>query len=156
ITGVALEGLALVIRVSADVQDQAAFDLADEVSSLAEWFLQFEDVWCLTVSDPSPYPLAKCYEHDGIVPAWSQTYDAPRLQYILRRDGPIHKGETSKRDYQLYAAFPTIAGVAQRDPGSSPPGVNPPPPSDPPPSSDPPPPPPPPGPPPPPPPPGPP
>ena len=30
----------------ADGQDQTAFDLADQVSSVAEWFLQFEDVWC--------------------------------------------------------------------------------------------------------------
>jgi pimeloyl-ACP methyl ester carboxylesterase len=137
VAGVGLDILAETIRISADVQDQAAFDLADQLSSVAEWFLQFEDVWCLTVSDPSPYPLAKCYEHDGIVPAWSQTYDTPRLQYLLRSDGPIHTGETSESDDQLYQAFTTVAGVAQRDPASPPPGVNPPPSSDPPPSTDP-------------------
>jgi pimeloyl-ACP methyl ester carboxylesterase len=135
ITGIALDGLASIIRVTADVQDQAAFDLADEVSSLAEWFLQFEDLWCMTVSDPSPYPVARCYEHDGIVPAWSQTYDAPRLQFILRSDGPVHTGETADSDNQLYQALTTIAGVARRDPTLAPP----PDPTDPPPSSDPPP-----------------
>jgi hypothetical protein len=149
-TGVGLDVLAGYIRIAADVQDQAAFDLADQVSSVAEWFLQFEDIWCLTVSDPSPYPLARCYEHDGIVPAWSQAYDAPRLQFILRSEGPIHTVETSDSDDQLYQAFTTVAGVAKREtappspPPSSdpPPSVNPPP-SDPPPSSGPPPPPPP-------------
>ena len=114
-TGVALDVLAGYIRITADVQDQAAFDLADQVSSVAEWFLQFEDIWCLTVSDPSPYPLASCYEHDGIVPAWSQAYDLPRLQFILRSEGPIHTGETSDSDDQLYQALTTVAGVAKRD-----------------------------------------
>jgi hypothetical protein len=114
-TGVGLDVLAGYIRITAEVQDQAAFDLADQVSSVAEWFLQFEDVWCLTVSDPSPYPLARCYEHDGIVPAWSQAYDLPRLQFILRSEGPIHTGETSDSDDQLYQAFTTVAGVAKRD-----------------------------------------
>ena len=104
ITGVGLDLLAQIIRISADVQDQSAFDLADQISSVAEWFLQFETVWCLTVADPSPYPVARCYEHDGIVPAWSQAYDAPRLPYIIRLNGPIHTGETSDSDDQLYEA----------------------------------------------------
>src|SRR5262245_48646751 len=130
ITGIGLEGLAFVIRVIADVQDQAAFDLADEVSSLAEWFLQFEDVWCMTVSDPSPYSVASCYEHDGIVPVWSQAYDAPRLPFILRSDGPIHTGETSDSEDQLYQALTTVAGVGPREtpPPSEPPTGDPPPP----------------------------
>lgn len=142
ITGVALDGLAGIIRVTADVQDQAAFDLADEVSFLAEWFLQFDEFWCRTVSDPSPYPIGKCYEHDGIVPAWSQAYDVPRLQFILRADGPVHTGETADSHDQLYQALTTIARVAAREavlppsdppPGSSVPPSSSPPPSDPPP-----------------------
>jgi hypothetical protein len=127
IAGVSLDVLASYIRIMADVQDQAAFDLADQVSSVAEWFLQFEDVWCLTVSDPSPYPLGRCYEHDGIVPAWSQYYDSPRLAYLLRSEGPIHTGETSESDEQLYQALTTVAGIAKRDPASPPPTDDPPP-----------------------------
>jgi pimeloyl-ACP methyl ester carboxylesterase len=115
IVGIALEGLAGIIRITADVQDQTAFDLADQVSSVAEWFLQFEGIWCLTVSDPSPYPIARCMEHDGIVPAWSQAYDFPRLLPIVRLDGPIHTRETAESDEQLYQALTTVAGVAQRE-----------------------------------------
>jgi pimeloyl-ACP methyl ester carboxylesterase len=128
VAGVGLDLLASYIRIAADLQDQEAFDLADQVSALAEWFLQFEDVWCLTVSDPSPYPLASCYEHDGIVPAWSQAYDLPRTPFILRSDGPIHTGETSDSDDQLYQALTTVAGVAKRKPDSPPPPPDPPPP----------------------------
>jgi pimeloyl-ACP methyl ester carboxylesterase len=115
ITGIALEGLAGIIRILADVQDQTAFDLADQLSSVAEWFLQFEDIWCRTVSDPSPYPIARCMEHDGIVPAWSQAYDFPRLPLIVKTDGPIHTRETADSDEQLYQALTTIAGVGPRE-----------------------------------------
>jgi hypothetical protein len=140
VAGITVDALAAYIRITADVQDQAAYDLADQLSSVGEWFLQFEDIWCRTVSDPSPYPVAKCYEHDGIVPAWSQAYDAPRLQFILRSDGPVHTGETSDSHDQLYQALTTVAGVAKRE--AVPPPADPPPGSSPPPSSSPPPPPP--------------
>jgi hypothetical protein len=120
VTGIGLDVLAETIRILADIQDQTAFDLADQISSVADWFLQFEDVWCLTVSDPSPYALGRCYEHDGIVPAWSQVYDVPRLPYIVRSDGPIHTGETADSDDQLYQAL-LGAGVLPRDTTSSPP-----------------------------------
>jgi len=144
VAGLSLDVLATYIRITADFQDQAAFDLADHVSTVAEWFLQFEYVWCLTVSDPSPYALGRCYEHDGIVPAWSQAYDQPRTPFLLRTDGPIHTKETSESDEQLYQALTTVAGIAKRDstPPGSPPG-NPPPVGSPPPPSTPPPPPPP-------------
>jgi hypothetical protein len=138
VAGIVVDALAGYVRITADVQDQAAYDLADQLSSVAEWFLQFEDVWCRTVSDPSPYPIAKCYEHDGIVPAWSQAYDVPRLQFILRPDGPVHTAETSDSHDQLYQALTTVAGVANREPApppsDPPPGGSPPPPSNPPPS----------------------
>jgi len=135
---IVVDALAGYVRITADVQDQAAYDLADQLSSVAEWFLQFEEVWCRTVSDPSPYPLARCYEHDGIVPAWSQAYDIPRLPFIVRSDGPVHTGETSDSHDQLYQALTTVAGVAMREavpsPADPPPGLNPPPSSNPPPS----------------------
>jgi pimeloyl-ACP methyl ester carboxylesterase len=131
--GIALDVLAEYIRILADGPDQAAFDLADQVSSVAEWFLQFEYVWCLTVSDPSPYPLAQCHEHDGIVPVWSQAYDYPRTPFLVQTEGPIHTGETSQSDEQLYQALTTVAGVAKRDPASPPPAAGPPPSGDPPP-----------------------
>jgi pimeloyl-ACP methyl ester carboxylesterase len=127
IAGVTLDVLATTVMITADVQDQAAFDLANHLSLVADWFLQFEDVWCLTVSDPSPYPLGRCYEHDGIVPAWSQNYDSPRLAYALRTQGPIHTGETSESDEQLYEALLNVAGVVKRDPASPPPTLDPPP-----------------------------
>jgi pimeloyl-ACP methyl ester carboxylesterase len=136
IAGIALEGLAGVIRITANVQDQTAFDLADRVSAVAEWFLQFEEIWCRTVSDPSPYPIARCMEHDGIVPAWSQAYDFSRLPLIVRVDGPIHTRETADSDEQLYQALTTIAGVARRQDASVPPPdptVEPPPATEPPP-----------------------
>ena len=125
VSGVALDLLAGYIRLTASVEDQPAFDLADAVSFVAEWLLQFEDVWCLTVSDPSPYPIARCYEHDGIVPAWSQAYDIPRTPFLLRSDGPIHTQETSESDPQLYDALTMVAGVLKRDPTSPPPTIDP-------------------------------
>jgi hypothetical protein len=150
IAGIGLEALAGFIRITAEVQDQAAFDLADQLSSVAEWFLEFEEVWCRTVSDPSPYPIARCYEHDGIVPVWSQAYDYPRLPLIIRRDGPIHLHETRTSDDQLVEALAGTARVALRPdppplapppaptepPADDPPPTEPPPPDDPPPPSD--------------------
>jgi pimeloyl-ACP methyl ester carboxylesterase len=133
IAGIGLDALAQYIRITAEVQDQSAFDLADQISSVAEWFLQFEEVWCLTVSDPSPYSLGSCYEHDGIVPAWSQAYDVPRLPFLVRDQGPIHTQETSESDDQLYQALTTVAGVAERDPTAPPPTFGPPPSENPPP-----------------------
>ena len=115
VTGIVLEGLAGIIRVTADVQDQAAFDLADRLSLVAEWFLQFEEIWCRTVSDPSPYYFGRCMEHDGIVPAWSQAYDLPRLPIIVKIDGPIHTRETVESDGPLYEALTTIARVGPRE-----------------------------------------
>lgn len=120
IAGVGLDVLAETIRILADYDDFAALDLADQISSVAEWFLQFEDVWCLSVSDPSPFHLGRCYEHDGIVPAWSQVYDVPRLPYIVRADGPIHTGETADSDDQLYQAL-LSAGVLPRTTPIAPP-----------------------------------
>jgi pimeloyl-ACP methyl ester carboxylesterase len=133
IAGIGLDALAQYIRITAEVQDQSAFDLADQISSVAEWFLQFEQVWCLTVSDPSPYSLGSCYEHDGIVPAWSQAYDLPRLPFLVRDQGPIHTQETSESDEQLYQALTAVAGIAKRDPASPPPTGGPPPSGNPPP-----------------------
>ena len=112
--GIGLEGLAGIVRILADGRDLAAFDLADEISGVADWFLQFEEVWCRAVSDPSPLPIARCLEHDGIVPAWSQAYDYPRLPLIVRTDGPVHTRETEESDEQLYQALTTIAQVGAR------------------------------------------
>ena len=114
VAGIVLEGLATFVRLTADIQDQAAFDLADRISSVAEWFLQFEEVWCRSVSDPSPLPIARCMENDGIVPAWSMAYDIPRVPHIVRLDGPIHTQETADSDEQLYEALTTIAMVGRR------------------------------------------
>jgi hypothetical protein len=137
-TGIGLEGLAAVVRIMADVQDQGAFDLADQISSVAEWFLQFEEVWCRSVSDPSPLVLGGCYEHDGIVPAWSQAYDNPRLPLILSTDGPIHTRETRDLGPQLYQALTSIVHVPVRVVVPPPPPPEPaptePPPADPPPT----------------------
>ena len=57
----------------------------------------------------------------GIVPAWSQAYDLPRLPFLVRDQGPIHTQETSESDEQLYQALTTVAGIAKRDPASPPP-----------------------------------
>lgn len=115
VTGISLEGLADVIRIVADVRDRGAFTLADRLSSVADWFLSFEEVWCRSVSDPSPLGLARCFEHDGIVPAWSQVYDVPRMPYIINRDGPTHTQETGNSDPQLYEALTNVAHVLRRD-----------------------------------------
>jgi hypothetical protein len=125
VTGIVLEGLASIIRITADVHDQAAFDLADRLSSVAEWFLQFEEIWCRTVSDPSPYYIARCMEHDGIVPAWSQAYDLPRLPIIVKIDGAIHTRETAESDEQLHEALTTIARVGPREASPPQPGIDP-------------------------------
>jgi pimeloyl-ACP methyl ester carboxylesterase len=114
-TGIALDGLAGIVQVTADVSDLDAFDLADRISSVAEWFLQFEEVWCRSVSDPSPYAVGHCYEHDGIVPAWSQAYDSPRVQFIVASNGPIHTREMSETDDQLFQALTSIAHVPARE-----------------------------------------
>lgn len=121
IAGITLEGLAGVIRITADVEDQGAFDLADQLSYVAEWFLQFEEVWCRVVSDPSPLRIARCVEHDGLVPAWSQAYDLPRLPLIVRTSSPVHTAETSGSDAQLYQALTTIALVPVRSASQTPP-----------------------------------
>ena len=120
ITGIALDGLAGVIRIVADASDRGAFDLADHVSSLADWLFQFEEVWCRVVSDPSPLELGHCYEHDGIVPAWSQAYDHPRVQFIIVPDGPIHTNEMSQSDDQLFLALTTVAHVPLREEAATP------------------------------------
>jgi pimeloyl-ACP methyl ester carboxylesterase len=111
ITGIGLDALAAVIRAVAEGDDIAAFDLADQISVAAEWFLEFEEVWCRSVSDPSPLPVARCREHDGIVPAWSQAYDFPRVPLIVLQDGPVHTKETQQSDEPLYLALTTTARV---------------------------------------------
>ena len=126
ITGIALDGLAGIVRILAEPSDQGAFDLADQISSVAEWFLQFEEIWCRSVSDPSPYALGRCYEHDGVVPAWSQTYDYPRVPFILELNGPVHTHEMAESDDQLFQALTTVAHVELRD-GGQPPAISPPP-----------------------------
>ncbi len=125
IAGIGLDGLGILIRLMADPTDDGAFELADHISVAAEWFLQFEGVWCLTVSDSSPYPVGRCYEHDGIVPAWSQAYDHPRVPLILDLDGPIHTREMSESRDQLFQALTTLAHVEPRAPGFVPPPVPP-------------------------------
>lgn len=129
--GVGLDGLAAVIRILADVHDRAAFDLADTITSVAEWFLQFEEIWCRSVSDPSPYALGRCYEHDGIVPAWSQAYDFPRVQFIVMPEGPIHTREMAESDGPLLQALTQVAHVARRGdaPSGEPPAMSPEPPT---------------------------
>ena len=129
IAGVALDGLAGLVRITADATDHGAFDLADQISSVAEWFLQFEEVWCRSVSDSSPIALGRCYEHDGIVPAWSQVYDYPRVPLILNLNGPIHTRELVESNDQLYQALTTVAHVQPRQdvPSSRPPLAAPPP-----------------------------
>jgi pimeloyl-ACP methyl ester carboxylesterase len=113
--GFTLEYLAALIRAIADVRDRPAFDLADQIGSVGDWLLQFEEVWCRSVSDVSPLNLGKCYEHDGLVPAWSQAYDYPRLPLIVRTDGPVHTDETTDSDDQLYEALTSIGHVLRRD-----------------------------------------
>lgn len=114
ITGVALDALAWTVRALADWDDFGALLLADHLSVAAEWALQFEEVWCRSVSDPSPLYLAHCYEHDGIVPAWSQAYDHPRVPLFVVYDGPIHTRETSDSDEPLFAALTNVAQVPLR------------------------------------------
>jgi hypothetical protein len=121
---VSLETLAALVRIMADGRDVAAFDLADEISGVAEWFFQFEEVWCRAVSDPSPLPIARCREHDGIVPTWSQAWDYPRVPVIFRENGPVHTRETSESDAQLFQALTTVAQIAER---TAPPASEPPP-----------------------------
>ena len=111
---VSLEALAALVRIMADGRDVGAFDLADEISGVAEWFFQFEEVWCRAVSDPSPLPIGRCREHDGIVPTWSQAWDYPRVPVIFREDGPVHTRETSESDAQIFQALTTVAQVAER------------------------------------------
>ncbi len=118
--GIGLDGLAGLIRIFADFDDLGALAVADQISSVAEWFLQFEEVWCRTVSDPSPYPIARCYEHDGIVPVWSQAYDYSRVQLIVMPNGPIHTREMAESDEQLIQALTVVAHVPRRDSGSPP------------------------------------
>ncbi len=126
--GIGLDGLAGLIRVFADFDDLGALDLADHISSVADWFLQFEEIWCRTVSDPSPYPIGRCYAHDGIVPAWSQAYDYSHVQFLVMPDGPIHTREIAESDEQLVQALTVVAHVPRRDsPPNGPPGFSPPP-----------------------------
>lgn len=121
ITGISVEVLSIIVRLMADPWDYGAFLLADHLGTVAEWALQFEEVWCRSVSDPSPLYMARCYAHDGIVPAWSQAYDHPRVQFFVMNNGPIHTQEVAQSDDTLYLALTTVAHV--------PPAVTPPPPT---------------------------
>jgi pimeloyl-ACP methyl ester carboxylesterase len=120
IAGVVLDALAAVIYYTADIDDLGAFSLADHIFSVAAWFLQLEEVWCRSVSDPSPLAIGRCYHHDGMVPAWSQAYDTPRLSLIVNVDGPIHTKETAEAIPLVFDALTTIAGIPPRPPASEP------------------------------------
>mgnify|MGYP002784384420 CR=1 FL=1 len=137
VTGAGLEALAWNIRLLAGHDDFNALTLADHLSVAAEWALQIEEVWCRAVSDPSPLFMARCYEHDGLVPAWSQAYDHPRLPLVLMLDGPIHTREAYDSDEALFEALTTTARVPLRTdpppPTEGEPSVGEPPPTGPPP-----------------------
>ena len=126
-TGFSLEALAVTIRIMAEPQDLAAFDLADQFSTFGDWFLDLEEVWCRAVSDPSPLPVAQCRENDGVVPAWSQAYDFPRLPLVIRENSLAHSEETTKSADDLYSVLANFVGVPRRGILPTPPGTSPPP-----------------------------
>lgn len=99
---------------------------AGKISNLAWWLWVHEDIWCRTVSDPSPGAYSSagyCNENDTLVPTWSQVY--PGALNIERRNTPAHTKQTEGMDGTLYEVLTSFVHVPAR--GATPPPQNPPP-----------------------------
>jgi len=112
---------------------------AQRISTVAWWLWVHEEIWCRTISDPSPYAYTSsgfCAENDTLVPTWSQVY--PNATNIGLRGTPAHVDQTGNMDATLYEALVTFMPVYRRgaEPPPGPPGPPPPPPPPPPGTSD--------------------
>ncbi len=104
---------------------------AQRISNVAWWLWVHEEVWCRTISDPSPSAYSSsgyCAENDTLVPTWSQVY--PNATNIERRGTPAHVDQTRNMDATLYEALVTFMPVYPRgavppQPPQNPPGTPP-------------------------------
>jgi hypothetical protein len=135
------DAIADVIHASAAVLDYYAMVLwgspyprdwqrAQKLSTVAWWLWVHEDIWCRTISDPSPAAYSSagfCAENDTLVPTWSQVY--PNATNIEKRNTPAHRKQTKHMDAALYEALVTFMPVYPRGatPPQNPPGPPPPP-----------------------------
>lgn len=102
---------------------------AQRLSTLAWWFWSHEEIWCRSISDPSPGAYSSagfCAENDTLVPAWSQAY--PGATNIGVRNTPAHVEQTQTMDSVLYNVLTTFMHVYPRGaaPPPPPPTQNPP------------------------------
>lgn len=125
------DGIAASIHASAAVLDYYALHLsastnpndwqrAQKISTLAWWLWVHENIWCRTISDPSPGAYSSagfCAENDTLVPTWSQVY--PGAANIERRNTPAHSKQTERMAGTLYEVLTAFAHVPAR--GSAPP-----------------------------------
>lgn len=134
--------IADVIHSSAAVLDYYALHLwtspnprdwqrAQTIANLAWWLWSHEEIWCRTISDPSPYAYTSagfCAENDTLVPTWSQVY--PGATNIERRGTPAHTRQTTGMAPTIYEVLRSFVHVNPRGapPPPPPPGSPPPPP----------------------------
>lgn len=120
-----LDYYATYLWTSANPQD---WHRAQRLSALAWWFWAHEDMWCRTISDPSPRAYSSsgfCAENDTLVPTWSQVY--PGAINIEKRRTPAHIDQTRNMEGALYEALTTFMHVSPRGtaPPPNPPGPSP-------------------------------
>jgi pimeloyl-ACP methyl ester carboxylesterase len=98
------------IYMHADLSDGAAFEIADDMSTVAGWLASLDPMWCEMVSYPGG---GACTYNDTVVPEWSQVLpDAP---VVLIGDGPAHVQETTSSDSYLYQVLTYYMNVPPRD-----------------------------------------
>lgn len=123
-----LDYYSLQLSSSANPQD---WGRAQRLSDLAWWLWVHEDMWCRTISDPSPgaYSAAGyCAENDTLVPTWSQIY--PGAANIERRNTPAHRQQTKRMDAALaevltaFVHLPARGAAPTVPTGPRPPGVD--------------------------------
>ncbi len=102
------------IYTHADLSDEAAFEIADNMSAVAGWLSALDPVWCEMVSYPGG---GACTYNDTVVPEWSQILpDAP---VVLIGDGPAHVQETTASDSYLYQVLTYYMNVPPRGAGGN-------------------------------------
>lgn len=111
---VALDLGAIAIEMRAEVDDVAAFNLADQMRRAAALLASMDDWWCRVVSWPG---RAQCWPNDTIVPIWSQDYGRLGATPILIY-GPAHTQETARDPVTIEELLFDPAGTQQPRPTS--------------------------------------
>ncbi|MCC7415520.1 MAG: hypothetical protein IT176_00145 [Acidobacteria bacterium] len=88
----ALDIGAAAIVMTADLEDSAAFNLANRMGRAAAFLGAMDDWWCRSVSWPGG---AQCWYNDTVVPVWSQDYGRLGAASIVIY-GPAHVQEAGR------------------------------------------------------------